>query len=91
MGKTSRKEPSLVYFQAVLDFRGRTSTPADENGHFLLRVLIPFLVLAFEDMPENFHSPELAKKCEGKGEKVELEDGARKSSVVFRSEFPAFV
>lgn len=83
MGKTSKKEPSLVYFQSVLDFRGRTSTPADENGHFLLRVLIPggFLVLAFEDMPENFHSLELAKRCEGKGEKVELEEGARKSSV----------
>ena len=24
-------------------------------------------------MPENFHSLELAKKCEGKGEKVELD------------------
>lgn len=56
----------------------------DENGHFLLRGLNPggFLVLAFEDRHENLRSPEFAQKYEGKGEKVELEQGGRKSVVL---------
>jgi protocatechuate 3,4-dioxygenase beta subunit len=54
---------------------------SDENGHFLLRGLNPggFLVLAFEEMHENSRLPEFAKKYEGKGETVELEEGGRKS------------
>jgi len=59
---------------------GRT----EEGGHFLLRGMNPggFLVLAFEEMHQNFRSPEFAKKYEGKGEKVELEEGGRKSVVL---------
>src|SRR5215472_14098651 len=57
---------------------------SDENGHVLLRGLNPggFLVLAFEEMQENVRSPEFARKYEGKGEKLELEEGARKSVVL---------
>jgi protocatechuate 3,4-dioxygenase beta subunit len=57
---------------------------SEENGHFQLRGLNPggFLVFAFEEMHENFRSPEFAKKYEGKGEKVELEEGRRKSVVL---------
>jgi hypothetical protein len=56
----------------------------DESGHFVLRGMNPggFLVLAFEQMRENFRSPEFAKKYEGKGEKVELEEGGKKSVVL---------
>jgi hypothetical protein len=54
---------------------------SDESGHFLLRGLNPggFLILAFEEMQENVRSPEFAQKYKEKGEKVELEEGARKS------------
>ena len=57
---------------------------SEENGHFLLRGMNSggFLVFAFEEMHENFRSPEFAKKYEGKGEKVELEEGGRKSVVL---------
>jgi hypothetical protein len=41
-----------------------------------------FLVLAFEEMRENYRLPEFAKKYEGKGQKVELEEGGRKSVVL---------
>ena len=83
MGKTSKKEPSLVYFQSVLDFRGGPQRLRMKMDISYCGSLFPgaFLVLAFEDMPENFHPLELATKCEGKGEKVELEEGTRKSSV----------
>ena len=60
------------------------SGQSDENGHFLLRGLNPggFLVLAFEEMQENVRSPEFVRKYEGKAEKVELEEGQRKSVVL---------
>jgi hypothetical protein len=56
----------------------------DENGHFLLCGLNPggFLVLAFEEMPENVRAPEFAQKYEGKGEQVELEQGRMKNAVL---------
>jgi hypothetical protein len=59
---------------------GRT----DENGHFLLRGMNPgeFLVLAFEEMQEDYRTPEFVKKYEGNGEKVELEEGEKKSVVL---------
>lgn len=59
---------------------GRT----DENGHFLLRGMNPgeFLVLAFEEMQEDYHTPEFVKKYEGNGEKLELEEGGKKSVVL---------
>ena len=57
---------------------------SDESGHFAMRGMNPggFLVLAFEEMRENYRLPEFAKRYEGKGQKVELEQGGRKSVVV---------
>jgi len=40
-----------------------------------------FLVLALEEMQEDYGTPEFAKKYEGNGEKAELEDGGKKSVV----------
>lgn len=59
---------------------GRT----DEKGHFDLRGMNPgeFLVLAFEEIEEDYRTPEFVKRFEGKGEKVELEEGAKKSVVL---------
>lgn len=60
------------------------SAMSDESGHFAMRGMNPgsFLVLAFEEMRENYRSPEFAKKYEGKGQKVELEEGGKKSVTV---------
>jgi hypothetical protein len=57
---------------------------SEENGHFLLRGLNPggFFVLAFEGMQEDVRSPEFAQKYKEKGEKVELEEGGKKSVVL---------
>lgn len=57
---------------------------SDESGHFAIRGMNPgrFLVLAFEEMRENYRLPEFAKKYEGKGQNVELEEGGRKSVVL---------
>ena len=57
---------------------------SDESGHFAMRGMNPgsFLVLAFEEMRENYRLPAFAKKYEGKGQKVELEQGGRKSVVL---------
>jgi hypothetical protein len=57
---------------------------SDESGHFAVRGMNPgdFLVLAFEEMRENYRLPEFAKRYEGKGQKLELEQGGRKSVVV---------
>jgi protocatechuate 3,4-dioxygenase beta subunit len=57
---------------------------SDESGHFAVRGMNPggFLVLAFEEMRENYRLPEFAKRYEGKGQKVELQQGGRKSVVV---------
>lgn len=65
---------------------GRT----DEKGQFLLRGLNPgqFVVLAFAEMQGDYHSPEFAKKYESQGEKVELDEGMRKSVVVKLIEAP---
>lgn len=56
----------------------------NESGHFLLRGMNPgeFMVLAFEEMRENYRAPEFAKKYEGKTEKVKLEEGEKKSVIV---------
>jgi len=56
----------------------------DEKGHFVLRGMNPgeFQVLALEQMQENYRAPKFAKKYEGKGEKVELEEGGKKSVIV---------
>jgi Carboxypeptidase regulatory-like domain len=57
---------------------------ADDSGHFVLRGMNPgeFMVLAFEELQGNYRAPEFAKKYEGKGEKVVLEEGGKKSVVV---------
>jgi Carboxypeptidase regulatory-like domain len=56
----------------------------DDSGHFFIRGMNPgvFMVLAFEEMGGNYRAPEFAKKYEGKGEKVELEEGSKKSVVL---------
>lgn len=57
---------------------------ADDNGRFVLRGMNPgkFMVLAFEELQGNYRAPEFAKKYEGKGEIVELDEGGKKSVVV---------
>jgi protocatechuate 3,4-dioxygenase beta subunit len=52
----------------------------DERGHFVARGLNPggYVVLAFEELQEDMRQPEFLKMYAGKGEKVELEEGARK-------------
>ena len=54
-------------------------TSADEHGHFVVQGMNPgsYVVLAFEEM-QDMRQPELLKMYAGKGEKVELEEGARK-------------
>jgi hypothetical protein len=56
----------------------------DDSGHFFIRGMNPgvFMVLAFEEMEGNYRAPEFAKKYEGKGEKVELDEGSKKSVVL---------
>lgn len=55
--------------------------PADEHGHFVARGLTPgsYVVLAFEELQEDLRQPEFLKMYAGSGEKVELEEGSRKS------------
>jgi len=56
----------------------------DENGHFALRGMNPgeFLVLAFEEMQQDYRAAEFVEKYERKGQRVELEEGGKKSVVV---------
>jgi len=56
----------------------------DEKGHFALRGMNPgeFLVMAFEEMPGDYRAAEFLKKYERKGQKVELEEGGKKSVVL---------
>jgi protocatechuate 3,4-dioxygenase beta subunit len=53
----------------------------DEHGHFIVRGLNPgsYVVLAFEELQEDIRQPEFLKTYSGKGEKVEIEEGTRKS------------
>lgn len=39
-------------------------------------------MLPFEEIQEDYRTPEFSKKYEGKGEKVELKQGGRKSVVL---------
>lgn len=57
---------------------------ADDSGHFVVRGMNPggFMVLAFEELQGDYRAPEFAKKYEGQGEKVELDEGGKKSVVV---------
>ena len=51
----------------------------DELGHFSLRGLNPgkYTVLAFDDLQEDTHQPEFLETYEGRGEHVQLDEGAR--------------
>jgi hypothetical protein len=53
----------------------------DERGHFTARGLNAgsFVVLAFEELQEDMRQPEFLNKHRGKGEKVDVEEGTRKS------------
>jgi hypothetical protein len=53
----------------------------DEHGHFIARGLNPgsYVVLAFEELQEDTRQPDFLKTYGGKGEKVEVEEGTRKS------------
>jgi Carboxypeptidase regulatory-like domain len=56
---------------------------ADASGHFLLRGMNPgsYVVVALEEMNEDVRKPEFFQKYGEKGEKVELDEGERKSGV----------
>jgi protocatechuate 3,4-dioxygenase beta subunit len=51
----------------------------DVLGHFSLRGLNPgkYTVLAFDDLQEDTHQPEFLETYEGRGERVQLNEGAR--------------
>jgi protocatechuate 3,4-dioxygenase beta subunit len=53
----------------------------DERGQFTARGLNAgsFVVLAFEELQEDMRQPEFLNKHRGKGEKVDVEEGTRKS------------
>jgi hypothetical protein len=53
----------------------------DEHGYFLARGLNPgsYLVLAFEQLEDDITQLEFFQTYKGKGEKVEVEQGARKT------------
>jgi len=54
------------------------------EGHFALRGMNPgdFLVMAFEEMQQDYRSAEFVKKYESKGQRVGLEEGGKKSVVL---------
>ena len=56
----------------------------DELGHFRLRGLNPgkYTVLAFDELQADIREPEFLKSYEGRGEHVQLDEGARTSIVV---------
>jgi protocatechuate 3,4-dioxygenase beta subunit len=56
----------------------------DELGHFSLRGLNPgkYTVLAFDELQADVREPEFLKSYEGRGEHVQLDEGARTSVVV---------
>jgi len=58
----------------------------DELGHFSLRGLNPgkYTVLAFDEPQPDMREPEFLKAYEGRGEHVQLDEGARTSIVVKR-------
>jgi protocatechuate 3,4-dioxygenase beta subunit len=64
------------------DLYGQETT--DPQGHFTLRGLNPgeYTVMAWEDLEDNPRDPEVVKLYEDRGEKVQLDEGARKSVVV---------
>ena len=54
---------------------------SDAKGHFRLRGLIggDYTVLAWEDPDDNVRDPEFLNAYDNRGEKVQLDDGARKT------------
>jgi protocatechuate 3,4-dioxygenase beta subunit len=53
----------------------------DEHGYFIVRGLNPgsYVVLAFEELQEDVRQPDFLKTHGGKGDKVDVEEGTRKS------------
>jgi Carboxypeptidase regulatory-like domain len=70
------------------DHRNRTDLyqrdMTDELGHFSLRGLNPgkYTVLGFDELEADIRDPEFLKSYEGRGEHVQLDEGARTSTVV---------
>ena len=64
------------------DLYGQETT--DPQGHFTLRGLNPgeYTVMAWENLEDNARDPEVVKLYEDRGEKVQLDEGARKNIVV---------
>lgn len=84
----SKGEPVAYATVAVVPNSERRARPdsyqreqTDEHGHFIARGLNPgsYVVLAFEELQEDMRQPEFLRTHGGKGEKVELEEGTRKS------------
>jgi len=63
---------------------GAFSPTSEASMHLVLRGMSPgeFIVLAFEEMQQDYHAPEFVKKYVRNGQKVELEEGGRKSVVL---------
>ena len=57
---------------------------ADDSGLFVVRGMNPeeFMVLAFEELQGDYRTLEFAKEYQGKGKKIELDEGGKKSVVV---------
>jgi protocatechuate 3,4-dioxygenase beta subunit len=64
------------------DLYGQETT--DPQGHFTLRGLNPgeYTVIAWEELEDNPRDPEVVKLYEDRGEKVQLDEGARKNILV---------
>jgi hypothetical protein len=83
----SKGAPAAYSMLAVVPSSGERARPdsyqqasTDERGHFVVQGMNPgsYVVLAFEEMQESVKQPDFLKKYAGKGEKVEVEEGARK-------------
>ncbi|HMI54397.1 MAG TPA: carboxypeptidase regulatory-like domain-containing protein [Candidatus Saccharimonadales bacterium] len=70
--------PNLEHRARPDSYQQETS---DERGHFTARGLNAgsFVVLAFEELQEDMRQPGFLNKHRGKGEKVDVEEGTRKS------------
>jgi protocatechuate 3,4-dioxygenase beta subunit len=84
----SKGEPAAQATVVTVPSSGKLGRPdsyqaekADEKGHFWLRGMNPgeFVVVALENMTEDVRRPEFLQKYDGRGERVELQEGDKKS------------